>query len=55
LYGWAGRSRTLTDGTRIRCPTIRRHPNLANSAAAQVDILGLIYKLVKNQNGKVSL
>ena len=26
--GWGGRSRTLTDGTRIRCPTIRRHPSI---------------------------
>lgn len=25
--GWGGRSRTLTYGTRNRCPTIRRHPN----------------------------
>ena len=27
LNGWGGRSRTLTYGTRNRCPTIRRHPN----------------------------
>ena len=27
LSGWGGRSRTLTYGTRNRCPTIRRHPN----------------------------
>lgn len=26
--GWGGRSRTLTYGTRNRCPAIRRHPNL---------------------------
>ena len=25
--GWDGRNRTYTDGTRIRCPTVRRHPN----------------------------
>ena len=25
--GWGGRSRTLTYGTRNRCPTIRRHPS----------------------------
>ncbi len=27
VNGWGGRSRTLTDGTRIRCPAIRRHPS----------------------------
>ena len=25
--GWDGGSRTPIDGTRIRCPAIRRHPN----------------------------
>ncbi len=24
---WGGRIRTLTDGARVRCPAIRRHPN----------------------------
>ena len=29
--GWGGRSRTLTYGTRNRCPAIRRHPNITFS------------------------
>ena len=30
--GWGGRSRTLTYGTRNRCPAIRRHPSGKSSA-----------------------
>ena len=27
-FGWDGGNRTPIDGTRIRCPAVRRHPNL---------------------------
>ena len=27
--GWDGESRTPVDGTRIRCPTTRRHPKMS--------------------------
>ena len=37
--GWGGRSRTLTYGTRNRCPAIRRHPSDLCALAARVGIL----------------
>ena len=47
--GWGGRSRTLTYGTRNRCPTIRRHPNALTIAmvVARVDILVTFITIVK--------
>lgn len=35
--GWDGESRTPVDGTRIRCPTTRRHPNVV--CPPSVDVL----------------
>ena len=41
--GWDGGSRTPIDGTRIRCPAIRRHPNWLLSAllCARKNITGV--------------
>ena len=47
LFGWGGRSRTLTYGTRNRCPTIRRHPN--GLTMTRLNILVILSSCVKHQ------
>ena len=38
-YGWDGGSRTPIDGTRIRCPAIRRHPKVMRVTPQREEIL----------------
>ncbi len=46
--GWGGRSRTLTYGTRNRCPAIRRHPSALAATQARIEILQVIHGCVKH-------
>ena len=51
IGGWGGRSRTPTYGTRIRCPTIRRHPSVPcvhAACVARVSILRIARTPVKD-------
>ena len=51
--GWGGRSRTLTYGTRNRCPAIRRHPKVMRVTPQREEILYGIVSLRASPKRKV--